>query len=91
MADNHQEPIFREVQRTRQLWIWAIVLAAAGAAWLTFIQQFFTAEQGRSTGSDIFTIIIWLLFGLSFPIFVAIIKLEITVTADGVKIGRAHV
>lgn len=84
MGDNRQEPIFHEVQRPRQLWVWAIVLAAAGAAWLTFIQQFFGDEQTRGTAADIFTVILWLLFGLAFPIFVAMIKLETTVTPDQV-------
>lgn len=84
MTDERQEILYHEVQRPHQIWIWAIVLFAAGAAWLTLIQQFFIGDESRSTGNDVFTIILWLLFGIAFPVFVAIIKLEITVTPDRV-------
>lgn len=81
MDNDRQAVLYHEVQRPRQVWIWAIVLFAAGAAWLTLIQQFYIGDETRSTANDIFTIILWLLFGIAFPFFVAIIKLEITVTA----------
>ncbi len=79
-----QEIIFHEVQRPRQPWLWAIILAAAGTAWYITVQHFFIDQSERSTGSDIITVIIWVLFGLAFPLFVVIIKLETTVTRERV-------
>jgi hypothetical protein len=88
MTQGDPNILFYEIQRPRQIWIWGIVLAATGAAWVTFIQQFFIFErQGADMGADIFTIFLLVIFGLAFPLFVAIIKLEITVRTNGITIN----
>jgi hypothetical protein len=88
MTEADTKILFREVQRPRQIWIWLIVLAAAGAAWLVFIQQFFIEERrGADMGADIFTIILLLVFGIAFPLFVGIIKLDVTVRADSISVN----
>ena len=63
-----QQPIFREVQRFRQPWIWLIVLGVAGLMWYAFFTQLFLQRPfGTNPMPDFWLIIFWLIFGLGLP------------------------
>jgi len=81
MGDVTPNIMYKEVQRPRQFWIWAIVVLVAGGAWIQMIERFFVdGQRAGGTGMDVLTLVLWIIFGLAFPVFTAIIKLEIAVT-----------
>ncbi len=77
--------IFREVQRFDQLWIWALVLLPAVMAWYGAIEQLvYGRPYGDNPLSDQGMFIIWVIFGILFPLFIFSIRLIVEVRNDGV-------
>jgi len=79
--------IYHEVQRLRQIWIWALVLFIAGLMWYTAIMQcLLHTPVGSRPMSDPLALVYWLIFGVGFPILFFNAKLETKVLSDGVYI-----
>jgi hypothetical protein len=78
---------FREVQRFRQWWIWLLVYGIAIFSWYGFIQQIILGQPfGSNPAPDWAMWLIWVLFGIGFPLFFHTVKLEVTVLEDCVQI-----
>jgi hypothetical protein len=79
--------MFKEEQRFRQWWIWAIVLVVAALGWWGFVQQIVLGEPfGNNPASDWAVWLLWVFVGLGLPALFAFIRLAIEVTADEVVI-----
>lgn len=72
-------------QRCRQPAIWAIALAVAAYTWFSVFTQVIGGEpMGSRPAPDIILILIWLLFGVLFPL--AIWKSRLTIRMDREKL-----
>jgi hypothetical protein len=80
-------PLFREEQRFRQWWVWAIVVAPAALAWWPFIRQIVQGQPlGQNPTPDWLVWAIWLLVGLGLPFFFSRVSLVVEVFSDAVRI-----
>ena len=86
--ENKNKVIYREVQRPRSIWWWLLVLAIAILMWYGFIQQIiFGIPFGDKPAPDVAMVILWLIFGITFPItMLGMVKLIIEVREDGLYI-----
>lgn len=80
--------IYREVQRPRQIWFWAIVILVTVFSWYSFIQQIiFGIPVGNQPAPDFMMILFWILFGILFPILmVGFMRLTTEVHEDGIYV-----
>lgn len=80
--------VYREIQRPRHPLWWVLILLVAIFMWYLFIQQIILGVPiGDKPASDVTAIILWLLFGIVFPVvMLGILKLIIEVRNDGVYI-----
>ncbi|MBE0481658.1 MAG: hypothetical protein IBX68_11860 [Dehalococcoidia bacterium] len=70
---------YREVQRFRQVWLWAVVLSVA------ILSLYFLAEQVLSQPApDTPFVVIAVIFGLGFPLLFYSLNLTVMVFPDGV-------
>lgn len=88
MGRRYEELIYREIQRPRQIWAWGIIFLVALFMWYAFIQQIFIGTPiGNNPAPDVILIVLWLIFGIIFPILMAgFMKLIIEVRFDGIYI-----
>ena len=84
----NQQIHYKEVQRPNQIWIWAIVLGIAILMWIGFIRQVVMGIPfGSHPGSDMEVIILWIIFGIAFPIvMLGWLRLITEVRDDGVYV-----
>jgi hypothetical protein len=84
---NKLEIIFKEEQRFRQPWLWVIVLIASIIPWIGMIVQVISGQKvGDRPAPDWLIILIWLVFGVGFPLFFYSIRLITEVHRDGIHI-----
>lgn len=82
-----QDILFREEQRFNQIWILILVLIPIGLAWYGAIQQLLLHKPfGSHPAPDSILWIIWIVFGIAFPIFFFSVKLSTEVRYDGIYI-----
>lgn len=80
--------LFREVQRWRDVW-WVMVLVFGLAAlqwWIAIMQIVRGVPVGNNPASNGLTIVIWLIFGVGFPLFFLWLKMVVEVVPAGVVI-----
>ena len=84
----NQQIHYKEVQRPNQIWIWAIVVGIAILMWIGFIRQVVMGIPfGSQPGSDIEVIMLWIIFGIAFPIvMLGWLRLITEVRDDGVYV-----
>lgn len=80
--------IYREVQKPRSFLAWAFVILFSIFMWYQFFQQIiFGIPVGDNPAPDGVLIMIWLIFGVAFPIILLFFtKLIIEVREDGLYI-----
>lgn len=79
--------IFREVQRPRQIWLWALILLIAAFMWFPFIQQIIRGIPiGDKPAPDVMLVIFWLIFGIGFPLALGFMRLITEVREDGLYV-----
>jgi hypothetical protein len=79
--------IFHEVQRFRQWWVWLLLLFGAGLAWYGAVQQIVLKKPfGSHPAPDAVMIMIWVIFGLLFPLLFYSLRLVTEVRYDGLYI-----
>jgi hypothetical protein len=79
--------IFSETQKFRQWWVWILVLLVAGVSWYGFVQQIVLKKPfGDNPAPDPVMIMIWVIFGLFFPLLFYSIKLVTEVRYDGLYV-----
>lgn len=78
---------FREVQRFRQPWIWALVIAISGLMWYaSVIQLLLRRPFGDDPMPDGLLAVFWFLFGLGLPALFLFSRLVTEVREDGIYI-----
>lgn len=78
--------VFSEEQRFHQPWIRILVAFVAAIAWYSFIVQVIGGEPfGNNPADDFVVVIILAVFGIIFPVWFIIMKLEIQVTQDALR------
>lgn len=80
--------LFREVQYMRRVW-WVMLLIAAMTllVWWGFVQQILLGQPwGSNPTSDWILGLIWLIFGVAFPVAFLIMRLAVEVSADTLTI-----
>ena len=81
------EPLFREVQRFRQLWVWLIVLVATGVSLWGFAQQVvFGVPFGNNPAPDWLLVLIAVLVGVGLPVLMLTATLTTEVRAGAVRV-----
>lgn len=83
--NNYSEIFFKEEQRFRHLWLWIIVILACTIPWVGMILQVMLGHKfGNNPGPDWLIILMWLVFGIGFPIFFYSLRLITEVRKDGI-------
>ncbi len=90
-AENKQI-IYQEEQRLRQIWIWIVVLFITGLAWYGSCQQLILGEPfGSNPAPDWMMAVIWIVFGVGFPLIFVFSRLRTEVRPEGVFLKFAPV
>ncbi len=75
---------YQEVQRFRQLWLWALVAGVAGVSIWSFVVEIILGRPvGENPAPDVAASIIGVVFGLGLPAFFCAANLTVRVCADG--------
>lgn len=76
--------VFREVQRLRQPWVWAVAASIALATWaMAFYQLVLGVPVGNNPAEDWLMVVILLLVGVLFPAFILSVRLTVEVRREG--------
>jgi len=79
--------IYREEQRFRQVWIGLLLAVLVGVVWWGFVQQIVLGKAfGDNPAPDVVMWIIWVIFGIGFPLFFYYLRLVVEVRSDGIHI-----
>ncbi len=82
-----QSPLYREVQRFRQVWLWVVVSAITGMQWLAAVEQLLLNKPfGENPMKDIPLAIYWFIFGIGLPALLFFSQLITEVRDDGIYI-----
>ena len=85
--ENKQTPIYREVQKFRQVWIWVVVLAIAGLQWYAAVEQLLLKRPfGDNPMPDILLAVYLVIFGIAMPTLFFFSQLVTEVRDDGIYI-----
>ncbi len=91
-AAENTKIIYQEEQRLRQIWIWIVVLFVTGLAWYGSYQQLILGEPfGSNPAPDWMMAVIWVVFGIGFPLIFVVFRLRTEVRPDGVYLKFAPV
>jgi hypothetical protein len=81
----YSETYFKEEQRFRQVWLWAIVIVTCAIPWVGMLIQVILGQKvGNNPAPGWIVILIWLVFGIGFPVFFYTIRLITEVRKDGI-------
>jgi hypothetical protein len=89
MSSNSGSVIYREVQQSRQVWIWLFIGLMAGFAWYGFLQQIIFGKPFGNNPEpmpDIEMWIFWIVLGVASPLSLYFQKLIIEV-----RRGEIHI
>jgi uncharacterized membrane protein (DUF485 family) len=79
--------LFREVQKNNNVFVWVITVGLAALMWYGFVQQIvFGHPFGDHPASDPLMVILWIIFGIGFPVFAWSVKLITEVRTDGLYV-----
>ncbi|RIK23977.1 MAG: hypothetical protein DCC51_01845 [Anaerolineae bacterium] len=80
--------LYHETQRWRDVW-WVMALVFGLAAiqwWIFFVQIVQGIPVGNNPGSDALVIVIWIIFGIGFPVFFLLLKMVVEVVPGAIII-----
>lgn len=79
--------LYREQQRFRQFWLWAIILGTAAMFWAGFVYQVaLGGEFGNRPVSDVQLAVLLALLGVGMPLFFYQMRLTTTVSPGEVQV-----
>lgn len=85
--ENYSPPVFREVQRFRQVWVLVVVFAVAGLQWVAVVEQLFLNRPfGDKPMPDVPLVLLCLIFGIGLPMLFLFGQLITEVRNDGIYI-----
>jgi hypothetical protein len=80
-------PIFREVQRFSQIWLWVVVAGLAAILWrLAFKHHLLRPPFGGHSKNDLVILCLWLCLGVVLPLFLLWCRMITEVRRDGVYV-----
>ena len=80
-------PIYREVQQFRQVWIWVAVSALAGLVWYPAVRQLLLHRPLGGIPMPVIPLVIfWFIFGIGLPALFFFGRLVTEVRDDGIYI-----
>jgi len=80
-------PLYHEVQRFRQWWVWALVSVAAALAWWAFVRQIVLGQPlGDNPSPDWGVWLLWVFIGVGLPSLFLYLRLVLEVTPDQIVI-----
>jgi hypothetical protein len=83
----HEESIFREEQKFRQVWMWLLVAGLVILSWYGFLRQIaFGKPFGPNPAPDWGLWLVWAIFGVGLPLFILSIKLVVEVKPSGLRV-----
>lgn len=83
--NKYSETYFKEEQRFRQVWLWVILILTCTIPWIGLIIQIILGQKiGNNPAPDWLIILIWLVFGVGFPVFFYLLRLITEVRNDGI-------
>ena len=78
--------VYAEEQRFRQIWILILVGFIAILAWYSFLLQIVIGEPfGTNPAPDILVLILLVIFGIIFPVWFFVMRLEVQVTRTDLR------
>ena len=78
--------VYAEEQRFRQIWILMLVGFIAIHAWYSFLLQIVIGEPfGTNPAPDILVLILLVIFGIIFPVWFLVMRLEVQVTRTDLR------
>ncbi|HQA80935.1 MAG TPA: DUF6141 family protein [Methanoregulaceae archaeon] len=78
--------VYSEEQRFRQIWILLLVGFIAILAWYSFLLQIVIGEPfGTNPAPDILVLILLVIFGIIFPVWFLVMRLEVQVTRTDLR------
>ncbi|WP_406662370.1 DUF6141 family protein [Methanolobus sp. ZRKC3] len=78
---------FREEQKFNQWWMQFLVLLTVVFMWYAALSQFVYGKPvGNDPASDVSMLIMWIVFGIIFPVFMYSLRLSVEVRNDGLYI-----
>lgn len=81
-------PVFKEVQRFRQVWIWVLVLVPVVISWWAFYKQVVVGDPfGSRPGPDWLVWTLFIVFGIGFPLLFYSLRLVTEVWHDRVRVA----
>lgn len=79
--------LFHEVQRIRQPWLIFLVALCIAGAWFSFVSQILMDRPfGDRPAPDLMVWFVWLFFGVAFPVFFFLVRMEVTVTSERILV-----
>ncbi len=85
MPKVNANPLYREVQYFRQLWLWILVLSISLIAIWGMVQQLFLGKPfGNNPAPDAILIVVVIIFGFGFPYAFYKMSLTTEVSSDGI-------
>ena len=79
-----QPAFFREVQRFNQWWLWLLILVAVVFVWYGAYTQLIQKRPfGTNPAPDGVMVVLWIIFGILFPLFFRSVKLVVEVRGSG--------
>lgn len=83
----NSQVLFREVQKMNQIWVWLIIAIPVIFSWYGAYQQLLLGKPfGDNPAPDWMMLLLFLAFGVLFPVFFHSIKLVTEVRKDGLYI-----
>ena len=83
--NKYSKTYFKEEQRFRQVWLWAIIILTSAIPWVGMIIQIILGQKvGNNPAPDWITILIWLVFGIGFPVLFYSLRLITEVRQEGI-------
>ena len=87
MSFRRDIPIFREVQRISQGWVWAAVAVCAGGAWFLFVaRMIFGVPLGSPPPPDALLWLLWAILGIGLPAVLLLARLVTEISPAGLVI-----
>ena len=78
--------VYREEQRFRQIWILILIGFIALLSWYSFLLQIVIGEPfGTNPAPDILVLILLVIFGIIFPVWFFVMRLEVQVTRTDLR------
>ena len=85
--NGNEMAFFREEQKFNQWWVQSIVLLVTAFMWYSAILQLLYRKTiGSNPPSDNGMIVMWIVFGIIFPVFMYSLRLVVEVRKDGLYI-----